>query len=107
MIHFILTLVFFVLTIWLVKGATFVAYYGKTRDLEYKIPIWAAIIAFIVYCIPFINIVVFVWFFIWFCIRAAKKTKHCYYGILIELNDKNILHSILMKVGKFFNKPIN
>lgn len=102
-----MTIVFLVLTIWLIKGATFTEYYGKIKSSEYKIPVWLAIIAFIVYCIPFINIVVFVWFFIWFCVRAAKKPQHTFDGILICLNNKNILHNILRKVGKFFSKPIN
>lgn len=107
MIHFILTLVFLVLTIWLIKGATFVEYYSRTRDSEYKVPFWAAIIAFIVYSVPLMNIFVFIGFFIWFCIKAAKEPQQGCYGILIELNDKNTLHNILVKVGKFFSKPIN
>lgn len=116
MIWIILGVVFFAVTVWSLKGTTFVYY---KRDLTYTgysnveikaqfVPIWVLIVIFPICCIPVINLLAFIIYNIWFFTLASRNPYkyHGYEFLVINLSSKNTLHKIAKAVGNFLAKPI-
>lgn len=105
--HIILSIVFLVVTVWSLKGTTFAEYCFSDRVGEYHAAVWMAVIAFIFYCIPIINIIVFIGYCIWFFILASRNPQHrhgCY--LIIELSKENVLHRILGITARYLTKEL-
>lgn len=111
MIWIIVGVIFFIVTIWSLKGTTFVKYNDEKRVAEFHAPIWTLIIAFIGYCIPYISPLLFITYSIWFLTLVARKSIYEYDNlfteyIIIELSEKNALHRVLISIGKFLIRTI-
>lgn len=102
----ILGIVFLAVTVWSLKGTTIVEYRYKDKMDEHHVPVWALLIAFVLYCVPFIGILVFIAYHVWFIAFASTKPHYeCEYYIM-ELSSKNILHRILGAIVRVLNKTI-
>lgn len=111
MIWIIVGVIFFIVTIWSLKGTTFVKYNDEKRVSEFHAPIGILIIAFIGYCIPYISPLLFITYSIWFLTLVARKSIYEYDNlfteyIIIELSEKNALHRVLISIGKFLIRTI-
>lgn len=109
MIWIIVGVIFFIVTIWSLKGTTFVKYNDEKRVAEFHAPIWTLIIAFIGYCIPYISPLLFITYSIWFLTLVARKSIYddlFTEYIIIELSEKNALHRVLISIGKFLIRTI-
>ena len=109
MIWIIVGVIFFIVTIWSLKGTTFVKYNDEKRVAEFHAPIWTLIIAFIGYCIPYISPLLFITYSICFLTLVARKSIYddlFTEYIIIELSEKNALHRVLISIGKFLIRTI-
>lgn len=109
MIWIIVGVIFFIVTIWSLKGTTFVKYNDEKRVSEFHAPIGILIIAFIGYCIPYISLLLFITYSIWFLTLVARKSIYddlFTEYIIIELSEKNALHRVLISIGKFLIRTI-
>lgn len=109
MIWIIVGVIFFIVTIWSLKGTTFVKYNDEKRVTEFHAPIWTLIIAFIGYCIPYISPLLFITYSIWFLTLVTRKSIYddlFTEYIIIELSEKNALHRVLISIGKFLIRTI-
>lgn len=110
MIWIILSIIFTIITVASLRGATIVKYeYAKIVDKgNASIPVWLALITFLVYCIPIFGILIFIAYNIWFfhsCVRK-KPSKYDYRCYKIELSDNNVLHKILKSVINLLTKEL-
>ena len=116
MIWIILGIIFFIVTMWSLKGTTFVyyerqrvgVYYQNIAVKEQRVPIWVLIVIFLIYCVPGINLLAFIIYSIWFFILAARNPGkyHGHEFWIIGLSSKNTLHKIVKTIGNFLMKPI-
>ena len=102
----ILGIIFFVITVWSLKGAVITKYFDKNRVDEYHGTMWVLLIACFIYCFPILNILVFVLYNVWFFLCVCRKPG--YYGtyFIISLSQKNILHKILDATIRFLTKEL-
>lgn len=102
----ILGIVFLAVTVWSLKGTTIVEYCYKDKVDEHHVPVWALLIAFVLYCVPFIGILVFIAYHVWFIVFAYTKPYNEREHYIMELSNKNILHRILGAIVRVLNKTI-
>lgn len=104
---FILSIVFLLITIWMLKGTTFTSYQGKYEDNSFYMPIWGLFILYLLYLIPYCGVIFFIVWVIWFYIWSFAKPHGSYNEyILITLSEKNKIHKLLRAIHNFLNKPI-
>lgn len=102
----ILGIVFLAVTVWSLKGTTIVEYCYKDKVDEQHVPVWVLLVAFVLYCVPFVGIAVFIVYHIMFFVFTnTKPHNECEYYIM-ELSSKNILHRIFRAVVRVLNKTI-
>lgn len=103
----VLSVILTVITYLSWRGTVIAVYNNINKVDEEEVPLYIGIIIVVLYFIPFLNIILFLGYNIWFACSALRKPKRCYdeYCIL-ELNDKNVFHRIFKKVFKFLTKPI-
>lgn len=96
------------MTIWSLKGTTFAEYHNKNRIGEFHVPVWALVIAFVIYCIPYAGFILFIPYSIWFLVLAARKPHYRDLSdyLIIELSDKNALHRMIISIGKLLTRTI-
>lgn len=102
----ILGIVFLAVTVWSLKGTTIVEYCYEDKVDEQHIPVWALLIAFVLYCIPLFGIAVFILYHVIFFVLASTKPHDEYEYYIMELSNKNILHRIFRVVVRVLNKTI-
>lgn len=103
----ILSIVFLLVTLWLLKGTTFYSYYGKRIESEWNMPLWAVLLLWLAFMIPYVGPIFFILWVLWFIIWSNIK-PHGFSAeyILIGLDNKNILHRVIKKFVNLINKPI-
>lgn len=106
MMWILLGIIFFVITLWSLKGASVVEYHYECKNREYA-PVWFLIIALILYCIPIIGIITFILYNIVFFVLARRKPHNNPSYVLIELSDKNLLHKILNTIIQLLDTIIH
>lgn len=102
----LLGIIFLWVTIWSLKGITFVECYDGRKREEYHAAVWMMIIAFIIYCIPLLNILAFIVYILWFTVIIYSKPKAHYYSFYAELSKENKLHRVLNKIAYYLTKEL-
>lgn len=103
----VLSIVFLLITIWMLRGTTFVSYCGKHEQGSFYMPMWGLFLLYLLYLIPYCGVIFFIVWVIWFYIWSFAKPhgSHSEY-ILITLSEENKLHKILRAIHNFVTKPI-
>lgn len=103
----ILSIVFLLVTLWLLKGTTFYSYFGEYKQSEWNMPLWAVFLMWLFFMMPYVGPIFFIIWVIWFIIWSNAK-PHGYSSeyVLISLDDKNLLHKAIRKFVGLINKPI-
>ena len=103
----ILSIVFLLVTLWLLKGTTFYSYFGEYEHSEWNMPLWAVLLMWLFFMIPYFGVILFIFWIIWFIIWSnVKPHGRSNEYILIGLDDKNLLHKAIKKFVSLINKPI-
>lgn len=101
------SIVFLLVTLWMLRGTTFHSYCGKRKESEWNMPLWAVFLMWLVYIVPYVGYLFFILWVIWFVIWANVKPHGSYNEyILITLCDKNVLHKAIIGFVNLITKPI-
>lgn len=109
----IISIIFILITICVLKDTHIKVYYHYYRDDEhadeydYKLPIWALLLIVLIYLIPVVNIVVFVSFSICYIIHTVGDLID--YGdkiYVLSLNGNNWVTKSLLAIKEILNKKL-
>lgn len=104
---FVLSIVFLLITIWMLRGTTFTSYTGRYKEDEFNMPLWFLLIMYLLFLIPYAGVLFFITWVVWFCIWSSAKPHGSYNEyILITLSEKNKLHKVFRAIYNFITKPI-
>lgn len=102
----LLGIIFLWVTVWSLKGITFVEYFNGRKIDKYHATVWMMIVAFIIYCIPVLNILAFVIYILCFTVITFSKPKAHSDGYYAELSEENKLHRVLNKIAYYLTKEL-
>lgn len=102
----LLGIIFLWVTVWSLKGVTFFDYWNGRKIDEYHVHVWMMIIAFILYCIPVVNILLFTTYITWFTIIIFPKPTNSSCGMYVEIAKENKLHKVLNKLAYYLTMKL-
>lgn len=103
----ILGLVLFFITFVMLRGTIVEVWDGLDKSKVYVSTVWNIIVVFLICLIPILNIVLFILFFIWYCVCFNREPKYGEWDrVIIVYNEKKLAHKVLKGVSTFLNKTI-
>ena len=73
------------------------------EEFDINIPLWVLIIILLIELIPFMNIVLFIAFIIWYIIKSYGKPDRFYDKCLFNLRGETYVGQVLVIVKNFLN----
>lgn len=73
------------------------------EEFDINIPLWVLIIILLIELIPFLNIVLFIAFIIWYIIKSYGKPDRFYDKCLFNLRGETYVGQVLVIVKNFLN----
>ena len=110
-IQIIITVIFILITVYILKDTHVKVYkeYSTKLQEEYdlELPIWALLLIMLVYLIPFINIVVFISFLVYYIVHTMWNPEDMDDDIMVySLNGNNWVTKSLLAIKEILNKKI-
>jgi hypothetical protein len=105
-IWFLLSILFFLLITWSIKGATVVEYYNRKKVEEYHPRVWIIIVIAILCCLPVINVLLFLIYWLFFIIMVAAKPAPWDSTLILELSETNKLHKMIVSCMNYLNRKL-
>lgn len=104
-----LGVVFFIVTIWSLKGTTFYYYArGEGTCKQYRTPIWMILVLGLIYSFPVINIIVFIAYVVLLIAYSlVNPADRYYYDVYcVRFSPKNVLYKAAVYLLKILTKTI-
>lgn len=107
----ITAVVFIVLTVSIITDTHIIVYWPCStriiREYNFELPLWLLLLIIFIYCIPFVNIMAFLCFLIYYIIHVVKDPSQCEDdNRVFSLNGNNWVTKQLLIIKKILNKKI-